>query len=276
MKLIGWIIVTVFGGLLIYGTMEFPDFADPQSPAALHVSPYYIEHSMEDAHVVNVVTTVLADYRGYDTMFETAVIFSAGIACILLLRVPRRTGPDSRLYRHIPTGITIRIEKGGKLPTGSKEFERIDSQWVPYDVIIKTACRLVIPFIQLFALYVIAHGHYSPGGGFQGGVIYGAAIILFALSTDLRSTLEVIGEKMTAIFASTGVLIYAGTGLLCALLGGPFLNYGNLAGVLGVDPVMARSHGILIVETGVGLAVMAVMVSLYYTLSSVGRMDEGL
>ncbi len=276
MKVIGLIIVAVLGGLLIYGTVDFPSFADPQSPASQHVSPYYIEHSMEDAHVVNVVTTVLADYRGYDTMFETAVIFAAGIACFFLLRVARRQKPESRVYRHIPTGITIRIEKGGKLPIGSKEFERIDSQWVPYDVIIKTACRLVIPFIQLFALYVIAHGHYSPGGGFQGGVIYGAAIILLALSTDLRSTIGLIGEKVTALFASSGVLIYAGTGLLCVFMGGHFLNYGYLAGILGVDPVMARSHGILIVEVGVGLAVMAAMVSLYFILSSAGRMDEGL
>jgi multicomponent Na+:H+ antiporter subunit B len=276
LKTIGLIVVAVFGALLIYGTSDFPSFADPQSPASLHVAPYYVEHTMEDAHVVNVVTTVLADYRGYDTMFETAVIFSAGIACFLLLRTPRRRDPESRLYRHIPTGVTIRIEKGGRLPIGSLDFERIDSQWVPYDLIIKNACRLVIPFIQLFALYVIAHGHYSPGGGFQGGVIYGAAIILFALSTDLRSTLELIGEKMTALFASTGLLIYSGTGLLCLILGGNFLNYGYLAGLLGVDPVMARSHGILIVEVGVGLAVMAVMVSLYCVLSSAGKMDEGL
>jgi multicomponent Na+:H+ antiporter subunit B len=276
LKTIGFMIVALLGGLLIYGTVDFPSFADPLSPASTHVSPYYIENALEDAHVVNVVTAVLADYRGFDTMFETAVIFCAGIACILLLRAAPGKRPESRLYRHIATGITIRIEEGGKVPVGSREFERIDSQWVPYDVIIKTACRLVIPFIQLFALYVIAHGHYSPGGGFQGGVIYGAAIILFALSSDLRSTLEIIGEKMTVLFASTGVLIYAGTGLLCILLGGHYLNYSYLAGILNVDPVMARSHGILIVEVGVGLAVMAVMVSMYYMLSSVGRLDEGL
>ncbi len=78
------------------------------------------------------------------------------------------------------------------------------------------------------------------------------------------------------MLSSTGVLIYAGTGALCVLLGANFLDYGALAGLLGVDPVTARSHGILIVEIGVALAVLAVMVSLYYVISSAGRLDEGL
>ena len=85
MRTFALITVLVLGGLLFYATPEFPPWGDPESPASLHVSPYYIEHSMEDTAVPNVVTAVLADYRGYDTMFETSVIFSAGIACLFLL-----------------------------------------------------------------------------------------------------------------------------------------------------------------------------------------------
>ena len=276
MKLIALIAVLLCGGLLAYGSLDFPNWGSPDSPAATHLSPYFIENAIPDTAVPNIVTAVLADYRGYDTMFETAVIFSAGLACLLLLRVFTPSADKSRLYRHKSTGVTIRIEPGGKVPEGSRDFERIDLAWVPYDLIVNTGSRLMVPFIQLFALYVIAHGHHSPGGGFQGGVIYGAAVILFAVSMDLRSALEQVGEKMTAYLSSAGVLIYAGTGLLCLLLGGEFLNYSALADLLGVDPIMARSHGILIVEVGVGLAVMAVMVSLYYILSSAGRLDEGL
>jgi multicomponent Na+:H+ antiporter subunit B len=231
---------------------------------------------MEDTSVPNIVTAVLADYRGYDTMFETAVIFSAGLACFFLLRVFLRRSPESRLYRHVPTGVTLRIEKGGALPSESGEFQRIDDLWVPYDLIITTTCRLVIPFIQLFALYVIAHGHHSPGGGFQGGVILGASIILYAISHDLRSAMKRMSEKIGALLSTGGILIYAGTGALCLVLGANFLDYSALAGLLGVDPITARSHGILIVEIGVGLAVMATMIWIYYVLSSVGRNDEGL
>lgn len=276
MKSFGIVAVVLCGALLIYGTVDFPDWGDPTSPASTHVSPYYIEQAIPDTSVPNIVTAVLADYRGYDTMFETAVVFTAGIACIFLLRTVKRDTPRTKLYRHIPTGVTIRIEKGGKVPHGSDEFERIDSVWVPYDVIIKNGCRLVIPFIQLFALYVIAHGHHSPGGGFQGGVIFGAAIILYALAYDLRTAQARLPIKTSVLLSSTGVLIYAGTGALCILLGADFLNYAALAGLMGVDPITARSHGILIVETGVALAVMAVMVGLYYIISSAGKLDEGL
>jgi len=276
LKRIGLVIVLLCGGLLIYGTIDFPHWSDPSAPASMHVSPYYIENTIRDTSVPNIVTAVLADYRGYDTMFETAVIFSAGIACFFLLRVFLRESPEVRLYRHVPTGITIRIEKGGKLPEKSRDFERIDDEWTPYDLITRTTCRLIIPFIQLFALYVIAHGHHSPGGGFQGGVILGASIILYAVSHDLRSTLRRMSERVGALLSITGIVIYAGTGLLCLILGANFLDYGALAGLLGVDPVTARSHGILIVEIGVGLAVMATMIWIYYILSSVGRNDEGL
>ena len=116
MKIIGLILVVFLGGLLIYCSLDFPLWGDPHSPASSHVSPYYIENTIADTSVPNIVTSVLADYRGYDTMFETIVIFTAGIACIFLLRTSKPIEPETRLYRHIPTGITLRIKKGGKFP----------------------------------------------------------------------------------------------------------------------------------------------------------------
>jgi len=276
LKTIGLIIVILLGSVLIYGSLEFPSWGDPESPASSHVSPYYIEKSVEDTSVPNLVTAVLADYRGYDTMFETIVIFTAGIACIFLLRRFRKEASETRLYRHIPTGITLRIEKKGKFPEDSTALERIDSVWVPHDVIVKTTSRLIVPFIQIFALYVIAHGHHSPGGGFQGGVILGATMILFSIAFNLRSALRRMSERTTVVLSTLGVFIYAGTGILCMLFGLNYLDYSALAGLLGVDPVTARSHGILMVEIGVGIAVMAVMVTLYYNLASAGKHDEGL
>jgi multicomponent Na+:H+ antiporter subunit B len=86
LKLIALIAVCLTGCLLIYGTMDMPRWGDPHSPASLHVSPRYIEKTVEETAVPNMVTSVLADYRGYDTLGETTVIFTAGIACILLIR----------------------------------------------------------------------------------------------------------------------------------------------------------------------------------------------
>ena len=276
MKAVGLILTVFLGGLLIYCSLEFPLWGDPNSPASTHVSPYYIENTLRDTSVPNIVTAVLADYRGYDTMFETIVIFTAGIACIFLLRTFKTVDPDIRLYRHIPTGITLRIEKGGKFPEDSSHFERLDTVWIPHGLIVKTTCRLVIPFIQIFALYVIAHGHYSPGGGFQGGVIMGASLVLYAIAFDLRSAIRRVSERLITLLCTLGVFIYAGTGILCMLFEKNYLDYSSLANIFGVDPVSARSHGILIVEIGVGIVVMAVMVILYYILASAGKHDEGL
>lgn len=276
MKSTGLICVALLCAVLIYSTLDFPAWGDPDSPASKHVSDHYLQHSIQETAVPNVVTAVLADYRGYDTLFETAVILTAGFACFFLLRRFRPRAPKYKLYRHIDTGITLIIEQGGKEPADSEEFTRIDSLWVPYDLVIQKAARLMIPFLQLFALYVIAHGHHSPGGGFQGGVIFGATIILLAIANDLRSTTRRLSERICAQMASIGVLIYAGTGALCLLLGANFLDYEVLSKLFTVSPVMARSHGILLVETGVGLAVSTVMIWIYYNVVSAGRHDEGL
>jgi multicomponent Na+:H+ antiporter subunit B len=81
-----YVVITLATGLfLIYGALDMPNWADPGSPASIHVSPKYIEDSFEETAVPNMVTAVLADYRGYDTLGETTVIFAAGICCLLIL-----------------------------------------------------------------------------------------------------------------------------------------------------------------------------------------------
>jgi multicomponent Na+:H+ antiporter subunit B len=96
------------------------------------------------------------------------------------------------------------------------------------------------------------------------------------MSHDLRTVLQRIGEKVVAVLCAMGVLLYAGTGALCLLLGLNFLDYSALAGLLHTDPVTARSHGILIVEIGVAIAVMTAMLWIYNNVSSRGNYDEGL
>jgi multicomponent Na+:H+ antiporter subunit B len=86
LKTLSLISAVIVGAALVYGTLDMPRWADLYSPASTHVSPYYLRHSMEHTATPNVVTSVLADYRGFDTLGETTVIFTAGMACILLLR----------------------------------------------------------------------------------------------------------------------------------------------------------------------------------------------
>lgn len=89
LKLLALMATLVTGALLLYGTKDFPEWGDPQSPANAHLSPYYITKAVPETHVPNIVTAVLGDYRGYDTMFETVVIFCAGIAVMAVLRRTR-------------------------------------------------------------------------------------------------------------------------------------------------------------------------------------------
>ncbi len=154
--------------------------------------------------------------------------------------------------------------------------ERYAVRPVGENLIIQTASRLMVPFIQLFGLYVVVHGHYSPGGGFQGGVVLGASFILLALAYDLKTSLRRMPERINVVLGNTGVLIYTGVALLCALLGGLFLDYGALNRVIPLGEIEWRSMGIFLVETGVGIAVMSIMASLFWDLGSGGGMDEGL
>ncbi|MEK7841714.1 MAG: Na(+)/H(+) antiporter subunit B [Deltaproteobacteria bacterium] len=142
------------------------------------------------------------------------------------------------------------------------------------NVIIQTVCRLLIPPIQLFALYVIAHGHYSPGGGFQGGCILGASFILMVIAYDIKEVKRIMSEKINTIFSSLGVIIYSGIGSVCLILGANYLDYGILNKIFSVSPAKARALGILGVEIGVGITVMAVMVSIFLNLASGGEHEE--
>lgn len=274
MKLLGFIIVCLTGGLLLYGTADLPDWGDPNSPASLHLSNYYIEHAVEETQVPNLVTAVLADYRGFDTMFETAVVFTAGLACFLLLRDFR--SKRDHYYRHVPTGVVLHFKDGKQLKKRDSEFEDVDKDWVPSDIIIQTVCRILIPFIQIYALYVVAHGDYSPGGGFQGGVIFGSSFILLAISYNLKTLMKRVTEKFLGIFSATGVLIYVGIGAIAMVMGGNFLDYSKLAPLVPMDPGHIRALGMLGVEIGVGIAVTAVMAIIYINIVSEGRHDEGL
>jgi len=143
------------------------------------------------------------------------------------------------------------------------------------DEIVQTVSRLLVPPIQLFALYVIAHGHYSPGGGFQGGCILGASFILLVIAYDVPTVKKHLSERLNTVLTSLGVMIYAGIGLVCLLLGANFLDYAALGAFLPGDPARVRALGTFGVEIGVGITVFAVMVSIFLNLASAGRHEKG-
>jgi multicomponent Na+:H+ antiporter subunit B len=130
-------------------------------------------------------------------------------------------------------------------------------------IILRIGAKILIPFILLFALYVQFHGDFGPGGGFQAGVIFAAAFILYALVYGLGAAKEVLPPLVVHTCAALGVMIYAGTGVVTLLLGGKFLDYNVLAHV----PAHGQEWGIFSVETGVLVTVFGVMVSIFYAFA---------
>ena len=134
-------------------------------------------------------------------------------------------------------------------------------------VILRVGTKVLTPFILLFALYVQFHGDYGPGGGFQAGVIFAAAFILYGLVYGLANVQAVLPPSVTYVCSALGVMIYAGTGVVTMLKGGLFLDYN----VLLHDPHHGQHWGIFSVEFGVLVTVFGVMVSVFYAFAGRGR-----
>jgi len=232
------VVVVITGALLIYGTLDMPYFGSADAPIHGHVAPRYINDSMQEIGVPNIVTSVLASYRAFDTFGEVVVIFTAGIGVLTLLSVVR-----------LPEDVT-------------KSYSLNDSMY-EQQLILRIVTKMLIPFILLFALYVQFHGEYGPGGGFQAGVIFAAAIILYAMLFGLRTSRRVINQPFIQLAAAMGVLFYGSIGLVSLLNGGNFLDYS----VLDADPIAGQHLGILLIELGVGCTVASVMLIIFFNFA---------
>lgn len=230
------LIVVITGALLIVGTLDMPTFGSADAPVHQHVAPRYLEQSTAEIGIPNVVTSVLASYRAFDTLGEVVVIFAAGIGVLLLLS----TCAPSRNSRWIDAADSAAHHK-----------------------ILRIVSKILIPPILIFALYVQFHGEYSPGGGFQAGVIFATAIILYTLFFGLRMANRVINQAVVQILAALGVLIYGSVGLVSLINGKAFLDYSALA----ENPLLGQHLGILVIELGVGITVASVMILIFFAFA---------
>ncbi len=149
--------------------------------------------------------------------------------------------------------------------------------------VIRVITKILIPYILLFGLYVQFHGDFGPGGGFQAGVIFASALILYGLVYGLGAVHKVAPPRVIEKLIALGLLIYAGTGLVCMLMGGNFLDYDvlqhnfllELPAAIDFLPGDKPHHfipqgqhlGIFLVELGVGITVTAVMTMIFYAFA---------
>ncbi|GIU51507.1 Na(+)/H(+) antiporter subunit B [Shewanella sp. KT0246] len=232
-------VVLVTGSMLIYGTMDMPYFGAVDAPVHQHVAPRYIQQSMEEVGIPNIVTSVLGSYRAFDTLGEVAVIFTAGIGVLSLLSLPRRR----------------------KKPHSDDATEE---QMHERHMVVRIVSKALIPFILLFALYVQFHGDFGPGGGFQAGVIFAAAIILYTMLFGLDTAQKVFNPSIIQLLAAVGLLLYASVGVVSMLNGANFLDYN----VLADEPLTGQHIGILVIELGVGITVASVMLSIFFNFDA--------
>ena len=153
-------------GILVITAQYLPPFGHPENPANNEVSRRYIENGMEETGAVNIVAGMILDYRAFDTLGESNVLFTAVCAVMLLLRV---TADKRRSAAY------------------QLELETDDRMYEPKnDLILQKVARLLIPCILLLGMYIILNGHLSPGGGFSGGAVMGAGLILMLNAYGFR------------------------------------------------------------------------------------------
>lgn len=131
--------------------------------------------------------------------------------------------------------------------------------------IILLLSRVLSPYIMLFGMYVIFHGHYSPGGGFQGGALLASSILLIRIAMDEKVHQLHFNRSYGIPLGALGVLIFFGVGFIALIMGGHFLDY-SLLPFPGMITAELRFYGILFIEVGVGLAVMTILVAIYDNL----------
>ena len=238
-------VVFITGSLLIYGTLDMPYFGSAEAPIHQHVAPRYINDSMQEIGVPNIVTSVLASYRAFDTFGEVIVIFTAGMGVLALLSVVRR-----RDY--------------------TMNADSFNDSMHEQHLILRIVTKIMIPFILLFAFYVQFHGDFGPGGGFQAGVIFASAIFLYTMLFGIDTARRVINQSFIQMLAATGVLLYGSVGVVSLLNGKEFLDYSALSS----DPVAGQHLGILLIELGVGITVASIMVIIFFNF--VGRRNNPL
>ncbi len=132
------------------------------------------------------------------------------------------------------------------------------------DQIARITSRLVVPFIQVYGIYIILHGHLSPGGSFSGGAIFGASLVLVALSFNLEAGSKQIPHNTASILESGGALGYIITGLVAIAMGGYYLSNKAAGFPMGEAGSLFSAGAIFIITIFVGIKVASTIVTLFY------------
>ncbi len=164
---------------LVICASYLPEAGNPNNPTVNEVAERYVEQGTAETGVINTVTGMILNYRGFDTFGETCVLFIAS-SCVMIL-------------------LMVSEEKLKNLP---KNLEPKD------DKILQYVARIIVPVLMIFGFYVIVNGHLSPGGGFSGGAIIGSGLILYSGAFGAEKIRKFFNEKVYKCIKITALILY--------------------------------------------------------------------
>ncbi len=227
---------------LLIGVTALPPHGSADAPMHTHVSARYVERGEEEAGAANLVTGVLLNYRSLDTVGEVTVIFTALVAVL---------------------GVLISFPAAPKPPdaAGAAGTARATDHAAPtqpqVSPVVGFVVRLLAPFIALFTIYVIVHGHVSPGGGFQGGAILGGLFIALTTVLGENRTRCLLPRRGAPWMRGAALLAFVAAGVIGAVLTGYFLGYPAETNHLATELML------LGIEIGIGLGGAAIFATIF-------------
>ena len=167
--------------VLLYTVSYLPPYGEAANPVNNEVTERYIEKGMEETGAVNIVAGVILDYRAFDTFGESCVLFVASCSVMMLLSKAKKGKGEEMLLKYNPKR----------------------------DPVLRLLAKILVPFNLMLGVYVVLNGHLSPGGGFSGGAIMGASLILWSSAFGYRKVKPVFTEKRVKIITFVSLSFYA-------------------------------------------------------------------
>jgi multicomponent Na+:H+ antiporter subunit B len=229
-------LLVAVAALLLAAVAELPPHGSPDSPAYTHVSAYYLERGPEEAGAENMVTNVILNYRGFDTQGEVTVIVTAMLAVLAVLLWSGQAGTA-------PPAPTAAVAAPS--------------------AVVRFIVRVMAPFIAVFAIYVIVHGHVTPGGGFQGGTMIGALVIALTLVLDDVRSGALLPRRSARFLQVAAPLTFFAVGVIGLALWGEYLYYPRDPSMLWITESL-----LLVVEAGIGLGGAVVIATIFRVMGA--------
>ena len=245
MQLFYRLLAVLIGSAIIYylllTVVKMPALGTPNAPVNNEVSARYIERGLQETGAVNIVAGMILDYRAFDTLGESTVLFIAACSVLTLLRID--------------------LDKNGKPTQELIAAEADDRHHEPKnDVILQRSAAMLVPIILLFGIYIVLNGHLSPGGGFSGGAIIGAGLILYLNAFGFQKTERIMNFKVFTGVTFAALMFYSCAKMYSFYTGANHLESGI---PLGTPGAILSSGLILPLNICVGLVVACTMYAFY-------------